>query len=218
MSHSDFGSYIPAAFQALTERSGKKGAAARFVDSQPSDTMEGKFVDAVIEAYSEQESGGESTHHMLTLLGLFQDLLDKCSWNARRHYRALQREEQADKDGQFIYGVDTVVQTADEVGVHCDKEHVSEIIEQDYAHLTIEWSRLSQVVTPDRDDAQLFLFAPSKFDEDTQTWSQQYKCESFIDALTAMDQEADLLAERSRAEAKEKLLALRNMRDDEEAA
>ena len=217
MSHSDFGSYIPAAFQALTERSGKKGSAARFVDSQQSSSLDMKFVDAVIETYAEQEAGGESTHHMLTLLGLFQDLLDKCSWNARRHYRSLQREEQIESDGQPIYGVDTVVQTADEVGVHCDKEHVSDIIEQDYAYLTIEWSRLSQVVAPDRDDAQLYLFAPSKYDESTEQWVQQYKCESFGEALTAMDNEADLLVEKSRAEAKQKLMALRTMRDEEAA-
>ena len=85
-------SFIPNAFQSLTERSGKKGAAARFVQSQDGATIEAQFVEAIIATYSEQESGGESTHHMLTLLGLFQDLLDKCSWNARRLTRAIQRE------------------------------------------------------------------------------------------------------------------------------
>lgn len=207
------GSYIPAAFQALTERNGKKGAAARFVASQDGATLEEQFIEAVIATYSEQEAGGESTHHMLTLLGLYQDLCDKVSWNARRHYRALQREIEQDEKGNFIYGVDTVAQTAEEVGVSCDKEHVADIAENDYAQLTIEWSRLSQTVTPDRDDAQLYMFGPSQYDEASDQWIQVYKCENFVDALTAMDNEADKLAEKSRAEAKEKLLALRELRD-----
>ena len=203
-------SFIPNAFQAITERSGKKGAAARFVQSQDGANIEAQFVEAIIATYSEQESGGESAHHMLTLLGLFQDLLDKCSWNARRLTRALQREAEVG-DINHIYGVDTVESTSVDVGVSCELEHIDEIISNDYAHLTIEWSRLSQVVAPDRDDAQLYMFAPSQFVEASDQWVQVHKCEDFGSALAAMDLEADRLAEKSKREAKEKLLALREL-------
>jgi len=203
-------SFIPNAFQALTERSGKKGAAARFVQSQAGDSIEAQFVEAIIATYSEQESGGESTHHMLTLLGLFQDLLDKCSWNARRLTRALQREAEVG-DINHIYGVDTVESTSVDVGVSCELESIDSVISNDYAHLTIEWSRLSQVVAPDRDDAQLYMFAPSQYDEVTEQWVQTHKCEDFGSALAAMDLEADRLAEKSRQEAKQKLLQLREL-------
>lgn len=206
-------SFIPNAFQALTERNGKKGAAARFVQSQDGATIEAQFVEAIIATYSEQESGGESAHHMLTLLGLFQDLLDKCSWNARRLTRAIQREAAAG-DINHIYGVDTVESTSVDVGVSCELEHIEEIISNDYAHLTIEWSRLSQVVAPDRDDAQLYMFAPSQYDEASDQWVQRHKCEDFTSALAAMDLEADRLAEKSRQEAKQKLLQLREMQDE----
>ena len=203
-------SFIPNAFQSLTERSGKKGAAARFVQSQDGATIEAQFVEAIIATYSEQESGGESTHHMLTLLGLFQDLLDKCSWNARRLTRALQREAEVG-DIDHLYGVDTVESTSVDVGVTCELANVEEIISNDYAQLTIEWSRLSQVVAPDRDDAQLYMFAPSQYNEDSDTWVQVHKCEDFGSALAAMDLEADRLAEKSRQEAKQKLLQLREI-------
>ena len=203
-------SFIPNAFQSLTERSGKKGAAARFVQSQDGATIEAQFVEAIIATYSEQESGGESTHHMLTLLGLFQDLLDKCSWNARRLTRALQREAEVG-DIDHIYGVDTVESTSVDVGVTCELANVEEVISNDYAQLTIEWSRLSQVVAPDRDDAQLYMFAPSQYKEDSDTWVQVHKCEDFGSALAAMDLEADRLAEKSRQEAKQKLLQLREI-------
>ena len=203
-------SFIPNAFQSLTERSGKKGAAARFVQSQDGATIEAQFVEAIIATYSEQESGGESTHHMLTLLGLFQDLLDKCSWNARRLTRALQREAEVG-DIDHIYGVDTVESTSVDVGVTCELGNVDAVISNDYAHLTIEWSRLSQVVAPDRDDAQLYMFAPSQYDEVSDTWVQVHKCEDFGSALAAMDLEADRLAEKSRQEAKQKLLQLREI-------
>ena len=203
-------SFIPNAFQSLTERSGKKGAAARFVQSQDGATIEAQFVEAIIATYSEQESGGESTHHMLTLLGLFQDLLDKCSWNARRLTRALQREAEVG-DIDHIYGVDTVESTSVDVGVTCELANVEEVISNDYAQLTIEWSRLSQVVAPDRDDAQLYMFAPSQYDEVSDTWVQIHKCEDFGSALAAMDLEADRLAEKSRQEAKQKLLQLREI-------
>ena len=206
----DNSSFIPNAFQSLTERSGKKGAAARFVQSQDGANIEAQFVEAIIATYSEQESGGESAHHMLTLLGLFQDLLDKCSWNARRLTRALQREAEVG-DINHIYGVDTVESTSVDVGVSCELEHIDEIISNDYAHLTIEWSRLSQVVAPDRDDAQLYMFAPSQYDEASDQWVQVHKCEDFGSALAAMDLEADRLAEKSKREAKEKLLALREL-------
>ena len=207
----DSTTFITNAFQSLTERSGKKGAAARFVQSQDGATIEEQFVEAIIATYSEQESGGESTHHMLTLLGLFQDLLDKCSWNARRLTRALQREAEVG-DINHIYGVDTVESTSVDVGVSCESEHIDEIISNDYAHLTIEWSRLSQVVAPDRDDAQLYMFGPSQYDEASDQWVQAHKCEDFGSALAAMDLEADRLAEKSRQEAKQKLLALRELR------
>jgi len=207
----DSTTFITNAFQSLTERSGKKGAAARFVQSQDAATIEEQFVEAIIATYSEQESGGESTHHMLTLLGLFQDLLDKCSWNARRLTRALQREAEVG-DISHIYGVDTVESTSVDVGVSCELEHIDEVISNDYAHLTIEWSRLSQVVAPDRDDAQLYMFGPSQFDEASGQWVQAHKCEDFGSALAAMDLEADRLAEKSRQEAKQKLLALRELR------
>jgi hypothetical protein len=206
----DSTTFITNAFQSLTERSGKKGAAARFVQSQDGATIEEQFVNAIIATYSEQESGGESTHHMLTLLGLFQDLLDKCSWNARRLTRALQREAEVG-DINHIYGVDTVESTSVDVGVSCELEHIEEVISNDYAHLTIEWSRLSQVVAPDRDDAQLYMFAPSQYDEASEQWVQTHKCEDFGSALAAMDLEADRLAEKSRQEAKQKLLALREL-------
>jgi hypothetical protein len=206
----DSTTFITNAFQSLTERSGKKGAAARFVQSQDGATIEEQFVNAIIATYSEQESGGESTHHMLTLLGLFQDLLDKCSWNARRLTRALQREAEVG-DINHIYGVDTVESTSVDVGVSCELEHIDEIISNDYAHLTIEWSRLSQVVAPDRDDAQLYMFGPSQYDEASDQWVQVHKCEDFGSALAAMDLEADRLAEKSRQEAKQKLLALREL-------
>lgn len=206
----DSTTFITNAFQSLTERSGKKGAAARFVQQQDGATIEAQFVEAIIATYSEQESGGESTHHMLTLLGLFQDLLDKCSWNARRLTRALQREAEVG-DIDHIYGVDTVESTSVDVGVTCELANVEEIISNDYAHLTIEWSRLSQVVAPDRDDAQLYMFAPSQYDEVSDTWVQVHKCEDFGSALAAMDLEADRLAEKSRQEAKQKLLQLREL-------
>ena len=206
----DSTTFITNAFQSLTERSGKKGAAARFVQSQDGATIEEQFVEAIIATYSEQESGGESTHHMLTLLGLFQDLLDKCSWNARRLTRALQREAEVG-DINHIYGVDTVESTSVDVGVSCELEHIDEIISNDYAHLTVEWSRLSQVVAPDRDDAQLYMFGPSQYDEASDQWVQVHKCEDFGSALAAMDLEADRLAEKSRQEAKQKLLALREL-------
>ena len=206
----DSNTFITNAFQSLTERSGKKGAAARFVQQQDGATIEAQFVEAIIATYSEQESGGESTHHMLTLLGLFQDLLDKCSWNARRLTRALQREAEVGTI-DHIYGVDTVESTSVDVGVSCELSHIDEIISNDYAHLTIEWSRLSQVVAPDRDDAQLYMFAPSQYDEASDTWVQVHKCEDFGSALVAMDLEADRLAEKSRQEAKQKLLQLREL-------
>lgn len=205
-------SFIPNAFQSLTERNGKKGNAARFVQSQDGATIEAQFVEAIIATYSEQESGGESTHHMLTLLGLFQDLLDKCSWNARRLTRALQREAEVG-DINHIYGVDTVESTSVDVGVSCELESIDAVISNDYAHLTVEWSRLSQVVTPDRDDAQLYMFAPSQYDEASDQWVQMHKCEDFGSALAAMDLEADRLAQESKAKAKQALLALREMRD-----
>lgn len=206
-------SFIPNAFQSLTERNGKKGAAARFVQSQDGATIEAQFVEAIIATYSEQESDGESTHHMLTLLGLFQDLLDKCSWNARRLTRALQREAEVGAI-DHIYGVDTVESTSVDVGVSCELESIDAVISNDYAHLTVEWSRLSQVVTPDRDDAQLYMFAPSQYDEASDQWVQMHKCEDFGSALAAMDLEADRLAQESKAKAKQALLQLREMQDE----
>ena len=148
---------------------------------------------------------------MLTLLGLFQDLLDKCSWNARRLTRAIQREAAAG-DINHIYGVDTVESTSVDVGVSCELEHIEEIISNDYAHLTIEWSRLSPVVAPDRDDAQLYMFAQSQAGKASEQWVQRHKCEDFTNALAAMDRLTGWL--KSRAEAKQKLLQLHEMQDE----
>jgi thiaminase len=58
------------------------------------------------------------------------------------------------------------------------------------------------------------MFAPSQFDEASEQWVQTHKCEDFGSALAAMDLEADRLAERSRQEAKQKLLQLREMQDE----
>lgn len=205
-------SFIPNAFQAITERSGKKGAAARFVQSQDGANIHQQFVNAAIATYAEQEVNGDkgSTHHMLTLLGLYQDLLDKCSWNARRLFRTIQREAIAGDVGH-IYGVDTVESTSLAVGVSCELDHIEDVMANDLAVCTIEWSQLSQVVAPDRDDAQLYMFAPSQYDEASDQWVQVHKCESFGDALTAMEDEADRLAEKSRDETRQKLLALREL-------
>ena len=58
------------------------------------------------------------------------------------------------------------------------------------------------------------MFAPSQYDEASEQWVQRHKCEDFTNALAAMDLEADRLAEKSRAEAKQKLLQLREMQDE----
>lgn len=180
------------AFYALSEYKGFKGDTARFVSNHLNvdDTgIAGQYVEAFLSAVESDDA----VVHRLSVLGSLQDLMNKCSWNARKLFKANAANLGMDNNGA-PWGLEATERVRQLVDVDADNEIIPKILEQDFESLQMVHTILSQQTGI---DTPLYYFVETER-QPNGDWVDVTKATTFDDAMTAMDDIVDKLNEQSR--------------------
>ena len=188
-------SFIPSAFNSLTERKGQRGAIARAIEEAPGNTFEDKFLEIVC-----LNAADDTPFHYLAVISFLQPLMDKVSWNARKLFNGNLGEDSGN-------GYDPAAFASEAVGVVASNEEISQIVDADYGALDLLSTMACQICGMGEQDGSpsmaFYYFAPtSKVGDD---WVTDYSCTSFDDAFSAMDEIAEKLNKPTEESARARL-------------
>ena len=187
-------SFIPQAFYALCEYKGYKGETARFVschtnEANTDDGILGQYVEGFLTSVESEDA----VVHRLSVLGSLQDLMNKCSWNARKLFKANIANNDMDNNGA-PWGLEASERVRQLVDVDADNETLVKILEDDFESLQLVHTILSQQTGI---DTPLYYFVETER-QPNGDWIDVTKAASFDDAMTAMDEIVDKLNEQSK--------------------
>jgi len=187
-------SFIPQAFYALCEYKGFKGETAKFVschtnEANTDDGILGQYVEAFLTAVESEDA----VVHRLSVLGSLQDLMNKCSWNARKLFKANVANSDMDNNGA-PWGLEASERVRQLVDVDAGNEELIKILESDFESLQLVHTILSQQTGI---DTPLYYFVETER-QPNGDWVDVTNATSFDDAMTAMDAIVDKLNEQSK--------------------
>lgn len=169
--------FIPAAAESMTERSGKKARVAKHISG-----LEGNFDDRMYQAFAASLEDG-APYAPIQILGYAQDLMDKVCWNARKLHNSINVPDE-------VYGCDPTEYVRELVGVSCELEHVRDVVDSDFSQLYVVVTNMLQCY--EGFDFELFYFNPSEVVDDE--WVAERKCVSYGEAEVHMDEIAEKLS------------------------
>jgi len=184
--------FINQAFYALTEYNNFKGKTATFVSNHLNvdDTgVVGQYVEAFLSAVESEDA----VVHRLSVLGSLQDLMNKCSWNARKLFKANVANLNMDNNGA-PWGLEATERVRQLVDVEADNEIIPKILESDFDSLQLIHTILSQHTGI---DTPLYYFVETER-QPNGDWVDVVNATTFDEAITAMDNIVDKLNEQSR--------------------
>ena len=181
--------FINQAFYALCEYNNFKGKTATFVSNQTGATVIDQYVEAFLVAVENEDA----VVHRLSVLGSLQDLMNKCSWNARKLFKANVANLDMDNNGA-PWGLEATERVRQMVDVDASNDEVINIIKSDFDELQMVHTILSQQTGI---DTPLYYFVETER-QPNGDFVDVVKAESFDDAMTAMDDIVDKLNEQSR--------------------
>lgn len=181
--------FINQAFYALCEYKGFKGDTARFASNHLGETVAEQYVEAFLSAIASEDA----VVHRLSVLGSLQDLMNKCSWNARKLFKANVANINMDNNGA-PWGLEASERVRQIVDVDADNEALVQILESDFEELQLVHTILSQQTGI---DTPLYYFVETER-QPNGDWVDVTKATTFDDAMTAMDEIVDKLNESSR--------------------
>lgn len=182
-------SFIPQAFYALTEYNNFKGKTATYVANQEGATIIDQYVEAFLVAVENEDA----VVHRLSVLGSLQDLMNKCSWNARKLFKANVANLDMDNNGA-PWGLEATERVRQLVDVEADNEIIPKILESDFEQLQLVHTILSQTTGL---DTPLYYFVETER-QPNGDWVDVVNATTFDEAMTAMDNIVDKLNEQSR--------------------
>lgn len=182
-------SFIPQAFYALCEYKGFKGDTATYVSNQQAATVLDQYVEAFLTAVESEDA----VVHRLSVLGSLQDLMNKCSWNARKLFKANVANSDMDNNGA-PWGLEASERVRQLVDVNADNEELIKILESDFEQLQMVHTILSQTTGI---DTPLYYFVETER-QPNGDWVDVTNATTFDDAMTAMDNIVDKLNEKAR--------------------
>ena len=181
--------FVTQAFYALTEYNNFKGKTAQYVANQDGATIIDQYVEGFLAAVENEDA----VVHRLSVLGSLQDLMNKCSWNARKLFKANVANLDQDNNGA-PWGLEASERVRQLVDVDACNEVVPKILEQDFEQLQLVHTILSQTTGI---DTPLYYFVETER-QPNGDWVDVVKAENFDDAMSAMDNIVDKLNEKSR--------------------
>ena len=126
--------------------------------------------------------------------------MNKCSWNARKLFKANVANIDMDNNGA-PWGLEASERVREVVDVHADNEELVQILESDFAALQVTHTssaKKSGVDTP------LYYFVETER-QPNGDWVDVTKATTFDDAMTAMDEIVDKLNETSEEDLRQSL-------------
>ena len=185
-------SFIPNAFDAIcTRKPNHTTDLANYINGQTGEggedlTFEERFASTVFEAHNLRQ---EAPFKTLSVLFFLQTLMDQVCWNARRLKIALENADQKNEETGELYGIDRAAKARRSTGVSVGLDRIADCVESDYEFLTYLLSLVtaeinSQTYTYDVD---VVMFNPSSLDEETNTWVNRSRSETWEEALRHMD-------------------------------
>ena len=181
--------FMTQAFYALTEYNNFKGKTAQYVANQDGATIIDQYVEGFLAAVENEDA----VVHRLSVLGSLQDLMNKCSWNARKLFKANAANLDQDNNGA-PWGLEASERVRQLVDVDACNEVLPKILEQDFEQLQLVHTILSQTTGI---DTPLYYFVETER-QPNGDWVDVVHAESFDDAMTAMDNIVDKLNEKAR--------------------
>jgi hypothetical protein len=181
--------FINQAFYALCEYNNFKGKTATFVSNQTGATA----IDQYVEAFLVAVENDDAVVHRLSVLGSLQDLMNKCSWNARKLFKANAANLDMDNNGA-PWGLEATERVRQLVDVEADNEIIPKILESDFEQLQLVHTILSQQTGL---DTPLYYFVETER-QPNGDWIDVVNATTFDEAMTAMDDIVDKLNEQSR--------------------
>ena len=187
-------SFIPQAFYALCEYKGFKGDTATYVSNQQAATVLDQYVEAFLTAVESEDA----VVHRLSVLGSLQDLMNKCSWNARKLFKANVANSDMDNNGA-PWGLEASERVRQLVDVDAGNEELVKILESDFEQLQMVHTILSQTTGI---DTPLYYFVETER-QPNGDWVDVTNAPTFDDAMTAMDNIVDKLNEKAREDVRQ---------------
>ena len=181
--------FINQAFYALCEYKGFKGDTATYVSNH---LLAETGVCAICRSFLHSYCQQDAVVHRLSVLGSLQDLMNKCSWNARKLFKANVANIDMDNNGA-PWGLEASERVRQVVDVDADNEALVQILESDFEELQLVHTILSQQTGI---DTPLYYFVETER-QPNGDWVDVTKATTFDDAMTAMDEIVDKLNETS---------------------
>ena len=187
-------SFINQAFYALCDYKGFKGDTATFVSNQQAPTIIEQYVEGFLTAVESEDA----VVHRLSVLGSLQDLMNKCSWNARKLFKANVANSDMDNNGA-PWGLEASERVRQLVDVDASNDELIKILESDFESLQLVHTILSQQTGI---DTPLYYFVETER-QPNGDWVDVTNATTFDDAMTAMDNIVDKLNEQSKEDVRQ---------------
>ncbi len=137
----------------------------------------------------------DAPFHTFSVLGFFQNLMDRVMWNARKLNIALERAEKQEQESGGIYGIDLAQSAIDDVETDMPRERIKEAVQSDYELLFTTQTLIMTELGIDGQafDIDLLFFNPSSLDKQTETWVNATPADTYDSAMLVMQEIVDEL-------------------------